>query len=120
MGSDLLIQNPAPRPSDRRFRDVRVPARAQQVCQNGVGQSGTCPRSRSYIQVDWILNAGQLSLRIYPPMCAWTIMHAMDDSPECLSFDLGLALYPIDDLRAKDDFKILLTPVGASTIRQLF
>jgi hypothetical protein len=28
-------------------------------------------------------------------------------------------LYPIDDLRAKDDFEILFTPVGAGTIRQL-
>ena len=45
---------------------------------------------------------------------------AMDDSPECFSFHLGFALHPVDYLRAKDDFKIPLTPVDASAICQLF
>jgi hypothetical protein len=43
----MLIRHQPPRPSDRRFRDVCVPARVQQVCQKSVGQSDTCPRSRS-------------------------------------------------------------------------
>jgi hypothetical protein len=43
-----------------------------------------------------------------------------DGLPECLRFHLGFALYPVDYLRAKDDFEILSTPVGASTIGQLF
>ena len=48
------------------------------------------------------------------------IRRATDDLPECLGFHFGFALYPIDDLRAKDDFEILSTQVDASAIRQLF
>ena len=41
-------------------------------------------------------------------------------SPECFGFYFGFALHPVDYLRAKDDFEILFTPVGASVICQLF
>ena len=44
----------------------------------------------------------------------------MDDSPECFSFHLGFALHSVDYLRAKDDFEILFSPVGARAICQLF
>ena len=42
------------------------------------------------------------------------------DSPERLSFHFGLPLHPVHYLRAKDDFEIGSTPIGPSTICELF